>query len=85
MFIIPTQSSATMNSSYFHSQSRTPGDTTHSGFSDVHQHLDDNSHLLDEMIQNTLPASEQTAAFPHPQPKAKVLFQFFDGWPMSKS
>lgn len=84
MFIIPTQPAETMNSSFFHSQSRAPGSTTHVGFFDVHQHLDDNSHLFDEMIQNT-PHGAVPDIAPHQQQKAKVLFQFFDGWPMSES
>lgn len=74
-----------MNSSHSHSQSWTPGaPTTHAGFADVHQHLDDNSHLFDDIIKGAQQASETTTASA-PQPKAKVLFQFFDGWPMSNS
>jgi hypothetical protein len=72
------------SSSYFQSQGRTPSSTAHSSFFDVHQHLDDNSHLFDEMIQTTQSASEKMAS-PNQQPKAKVLFQFFDGWAMTES
>jgi len=74
-----------MKSSHFHTQSWAPGSAaTHSNFSDVHQHLDDHSHLFDEMIQGSQFTSEPKAAL-HQKPKAKVLFQFFDGWPMSES
>jgi hypothetical protein len=81
----PIRPSATMNSSRFHSQSWAPGKTAvHSNFSDVHQHLDDNSHFFDEMMPCPQTGSEAKAA-PHSQLKAKVLFQFFDGWPMTES
>ena len=36
-----------------------------------------------EMLQGTQLAFAQKTALHHP--KAKVLFQFFDGWPMSES
>jgi hypothetical protein len=69
-----------MNSPYFPTHGWASGTSgTHLGFADVHQHLDDNSHLLDEMIQGENLAAEPKAAV-RPQPKAKVLFQFFDGW-----
>ncbi len=73
-----------MKSSYFHSQSWAAENSTHLSFMDVHPHLDDNSPLLDEMIQ-----CSQAASGPNPplqqKIKAKVLFQFFDGWPMADS
>jgi len=74
-----------MNSSYFHAQSWAPvSASVHSSFSDVHQHLDDNSHLFDEMIRSAQFTPEQKAPLQQ-KPKAKVLFQFFDGWPMQES
>jgi len=73
-----------MNSSYFHTQSWAPGNCeSHSSFSDV-QLLEDHSPLFDEMIQ-VCEAAAEPRAHVHPQPKAKVLFQFFDGWPMTES
>jgi hypothetical protein len=73
------------SSSYFHAQNWAAAhNTAHSSFTDVHQHLDDNSHLFDEMIQSSQLAAGQKEPS-HPQPKAKVLFQFFDGWPMAAS
>jgi hypothetical protein len=51
---------------------------------DVHQHLDDCSHLFDEMMQNSQMAAGQNSPL-HQKLKAKVLFQFFDGWPMPDS
>ncbi len=85
MFIITTQFPETKNSSHFHAPSRTPRSSiTHSGFADVHQHLDDHSHLFNEMLPNAQHPSEQKAALDQ-QPNAKVLFQFFDGSPMSQS
>jgi hypothetical protein len=83
MFIIPTPPTATMNSSSCHAECRAPGTATHLGFTNLHQHLDDTSHLFDEMLQGTQLASSQKTALHHP--KAKVLFQFFDGWPMPES
>lgn len=72
-------------SSYFHTQSWASGSShTHSSFLDVHQHLDDTSHLFDEMIEDSQTATGQNPPL-HPNLKAKVLFQFFDGWPMSDS
>ncbi|MHB1079996.1 MAG: hypothetical protein ACYC67_11360 [Prosthecobacter sp.] len=73
-----------MKSSHFHSQSWASENSIHSSFTDVHQHLDDGSHLLDEMIQYSQSASGQNPPL-HQKLKAKVLFQFFDGWPMSDS
>jgi len=81
----PNRHSATMKSSYFHAQSRATGtNIAHSSFSDVHQHLDDHSHLFDEMIRSSQLAAVQKVPL-HQQPKAKVLFQFFDGCPTSAS
>ena len=56
----------------------------HLSFSDVHQHLDDHSEPFDEMMPCPQTGAEQRCA-PQSQLKAKVLFQFFDGWPMSES
>ena len=73
------------SSSYFHSQIWASGsNNTHSSFSDVHQHLDDTSHLFDEMIEYSQTAAGQNPPL-HQKLNAKVLFQFFDGWPMSDS
>jgi hypothetical protein len=72
-----------MNSSHF--QSRAPDNTTtRSSFFEVRPHLDDASHLFDEMAQGPQLAAEQKDGL-HQQAKAKVLFQFFDGWPLSQS
>ncbi len=74
-----------MKSSYFHAQSWASGNNTaHSSFKDIQQHLDDTSHLQDEMTQNSQAGSEPKPPL-HQKLKAKVLFQFFDGWPMSDS
>jgi hypothetical protein len=81
----PHRHSATMKASHFPSQSWALGSTaTHSSFSDVHQHLDDASHLFEEMNQNSQTVTGQKATLPE-RSKAKVLFKFFDGWPMSES
>ncbi len=74
-----------MKSSHFHSQVwASCSNHSHSGLPDVHQHLDDCSHLFDEMMQNSQMAVGQNSPL-HQKLKAKVLFQFFDGWPMSDS
>jgi len=85
MFIIPTQRTTTMNSSHVYPQTETPGaTTTRLGFYEVHQHLENNTHFLDEMLQESNPAM-QAKSSPGMQPNAKVLFQFFDGWHMVQS
>lgn len=74
-----------MNSTYLHTQSWAPGTCEgHSSFSDVQRLMEDHSHLFDEMIQGWEAAAEPRTQV-HTQPKAKVLFQFFDGWPMTES
>ncbi len=74
-----------MKTSRIRSKSQASGKTAvHLSFSDVHQHLDDNLHLFDELMENPQSGSEAKTAS-HSQFKAKVLFQFFDGWPMSES
>ncbi|WP_395742761.1 hypothetical protein [Prosthecobacter sp.] len=74
-----------MKSSRIRSKTRVPGSTSfHSSFSDVHQHLDDSSPLFDELMQNLPWVPEQKTGLPQ-QHQAKVLFQFFDGWPAMES
>jgi len=74
-----------MKSSRCLSRSRAPGKTAvHSSFSDVHQYLDDNLYPLNEMMACPQSGAEPKTG-PQLQPKAKVLFQFFDGWPMTES
>ncbi len=74
-----------MNSSHFHTQSWAPvSAAAHSSFSDIHQHLDDHSPLFEDWSLGMQSAMEAKPPF-LPQAKAKVLFQFFDGWPMSDS
>lgn len=84
MFITPIQLTTTMNSSHFHTHGwASDNSTPHLGFADVHQHLEDNSHLFDEIIQYSHLVMVSTAASLQ-QPKSTTLFQFFDGWPMTE-
>ncbi|MBB5033094.1 hypothetical protein [Prosthecobacter vanneervenii] len=85
MFIIPAQRTSTMNSSHVYPQTKTPGTgSTHLGFYEVHQHLDEDLHLADDMSRDAdaRPVHKSAAGL---QPNAKVLFQFFDGWSMVHS
>lgn len=72
-----------MDSSCSHTQSWAPcSPGAHASFADVEQHLDDHPLLFDELILVSQLHTEASAAS-HPKAKAKVLFQFFDGWPMT--
>ena len=74
-----------MKSLRIRSKSQASGKTAvHLSFSDVHQHLDDNSEPFDQLMPCPQTGPEPKAA-PHSQLKAKVLFKFFDGWPRSES
>jgi hypothetical protein len=74
-----------MKSSHFHTQSWTSGTSPgYPGFPEIHPYLDEDSLLSDEMIQSSDLAAEKKAD-PHQPGKTKVLFKFFDGWPMPKS
>lgn len=72
-----------MNSSQLHHQNwNSEIFESDSTYLDVHQHLDDNSHLYDEMLRTSQLATSNTSSVSKGLPSG-ILFHFFEGLPMS--
>jgi hypothetical protein len=85
MFIIPTPRTTTMNSSYVDTPSKAPGaNNSHLSFYDVQRQIDDDSPWIDETLLCVAFHGEKMSPV-CVEPKAKVLFQFFDGWSTAES